>query len=133
MVQSAQHHPTGDTHHQGVTRASWWLRDSFRHAADNPLIRWFTSWSLSMRCPSATATRVTPHETNVDATSLPPLAAPDASDDDRTRAIMARIVARYDAQLLEDYRRAYAGFGAEWPGDKAALRSKVHSAVGGRH
>jgi hypothetical protein len=44
---------------------------------------------------------VTPHQTDVDAPRLPPLAAPDASDDDRARAIMARMVARYGAPTLE--------------------------------
>jgi hypothetical protein len=42
----------------------------------------------------------------------PPLALPDASDDERTRSIMARMVAWHGAPSLEDYRRAYAGFGA---------------------
>lgn len=69
--------------------------------------------------------RVIPHQTDVDATSLPPLAAPDASGDDRARAIMARMVARYGAPTLEDYRRAYAGFGAEWPGDEEIRRRHI--------
>ena len=30
---------------------------------------------------------------------------------------MARFVARYGAPSLEDYRRAYVGFGVDWPGD----------------
>jgi hypothetical protein len=59
---------------------------------------------------------------HAEAAGLPPLAPPDASDDDRARAIMARMVARYGAPSLEDYRRAYAGFGAEWPGDDEIRR-----------
>jgi hypothetical protein len=61
VVQSAQPHPTGDTHHQGghtgvlVTRieqreldtSTRWLRDSCRHAVGGPLIRWFT-WPISL-------------------------------------------------------------------------------------
>lgn len=58
----------------------------------------------------------------VDVAGLPPLAPPDASDDERARAIMARMVARHGAPSLEDYRRAYAGFGAEWPGDDEIRR-----------
>ncbi len=54
----------------------------------------------------------------LDAEGLPPLASLDASDDERGRAIEARMVARHGAPSLEDYRRAYAGFGAEWPGDE---------------
>ena len=69
--------------------------------------------------------RVTPHQVEVDAAGLPPLAAPDASDDDRARAIMARMVARYGAPTLDDYRRAYAGFGAEWPGDEEIRRRHI--------
>ncbi|MGH4013967.1 MAG: hypothetical protein ACRDSL_08590 [Pseudonocardiaceae bacterium] len=57
-----------------------------------------------------------------DATRLPPLAPPDASDDERARAIMARMVARFGAPSLAAYRRAYAGFGAEWPGDDEIRR-----------
>jgi hypothetical protein len=54
--------------------------------------------------------------------SLPPLAAPDASDDERARAIMARLVARIGAPSLEDYRRAYASCGVSWPGDEEIRR-----------
>ena len=57
-----------------------------------------------------------------DTTSLPPLASPEASDDERARAIMARMVARFGAPSMQDYRRAYAGFGAEWPGDDEVRR-----------
>lgn len=53
---------------------------------------------------------------------LPPLAGPDASDKERGKAIMARLVARYGAPTLDDYRRAYAGFGADWPGDEEVRR-----------
>jgi hypothetical protein len=36
--------------------------------------------------------------------------------------IMARLVARIGAPTLEDYRRAYAGCGAPWPGDDEIRR-----------
>lgn len=49
--------------------------------------------------------------------SLPPLAGPDATDDERSAAIVARMVARYGAPSLEDYRRVYAACRAVWPGD----------------
>ncbi len=58
----------------------------------------------------------------VDPAGLPPLAPPEADEDERARAIMARMVARHGAPSLEDYRRAYAGFGAEWPGDDEIRR-----------
>jgi hypothetical protein len=61
-----------------------------------------------------------PHQT--DTAGLPPLPPPDASDDERARAIIARMVARFGAPSLEDYRRAYAAFGAEWPGDEEIRR-----------
>ncbi len=48
---------------------------------------------------------------------LPPRPASDASDDERARAFAARRAARFGAPTLEHFRRAYAGFGAEWPGD----------------
>jgi hypothetical protein len=48
---------------------------------------------------------------------LPPLASADAAPDERGRAIEARLAARHGAPTLADLRRAYAGFGAEWPGD----------------
>jgi hypothetical protein len=54
--------------------------------------------------------------------TLPPLAPPDASDDERGRAIEARMVARHGAPSIEDYRRAYASCGAEWPGDEQIRR-----------
>ena len=38
---------------------------------------------------------------------------------------MARMVARYGAPTLEDYRRAYAGFGADWPGDEEIRRRHI--------
>lgn len=66
---------------------------------------------------------MTQHQVN--ATILPPLAPPEASDDERARAIMAGMVARYGAPTLEDYRRAYAGFGAEWPGDEEIRRRHI--------
>lgn len=61
----------------------------------------------------------------LDADGLPPLAPPEASDDERGRAIEARMVARYGAPSIEDYRRAYAGFGAEWPGDEEICRRHI--------
>jgi hypothetical protein len=66
-------------------------------------------------------TRVTQHH-QAETAVLPPLPPPEASDDERARAIMARMVARFGAPSLEDYRRAYAGFGAEWPGDEEIRR-----------
>lgn len=54
---------------------------------------------------------------------LPPLAPPGASDEERARAIEARIIARKGgAPPLEGYRRAYAGLGLEWPGDDEIRR-----------
>ena len=35
------------------------------------------------------------------------------------------LVARYGAPTLEDYHRAYAGFGAEWPGDEEIRRRHI--------
>jgi hypothetical protein len=35
---------------------------------------------------------------------------------------MARMVARHGAPSLEDYRRAYASFGVEWPDDEEIRR-----------
>lgn len=58
----------------------------------------------------------------LDAEGLPPLAPPGASDEERGRAIEARMVARYGAPSIEDYRRAYAAFGAPWPGDEEIRR-----------
>lgn len=54
---------------------------------------------------------------------LPPLAPPDASDDERVRAIEARMIARRGrAPRLEDFRRSYAACGLEWPGDDEVRR-----------
>ncbi|MDN5917941.1 MAG: hypothetical protein L0I76_23075 [Pseudonocardia sp.] len=53
---------------------------------------------------------------------LPPLAGPDAGADERGHAVMARMVARFGAPTLDDYRRAYAGCGASWPGDDEIRR-----------
>jgi hypothetical protein len=61
----------------------------------------------------------------LDADDLPPLAPPKASDDERGRAIEARMAARYGAPSIEDYRHAYAGFGAEWPGDEEIRRRHI--------
>ncbi|HXT45846.1 MAG TPA: hypothetical protein VN748_17320 [Pseudonocardiaceae bacterium] len=65
---------------------------------------------------------MTSHQGQVEAAGLPPLAPPDASDDERARAVMARLVARIGAPSLEDYRRAYAGCGVAWPGDEEIRR-----------
>lgn len=35
------------------------------------------------------------------------------------------VPARYGAPTLEDYRRAYAGFGADWPGDEEIRRRHI--------
>ena len=81
-----------------------------------------TDFGLGVRrCPT---TRYGSHVTQQHqlSESLPPLAPPDASDDERARAIEARMAARHGAPSIEDYRRAYAGFGAEWPGDEEIRR-----------
>lgn len=53
---------------------------------------------------------------------LPPLAPPDASDEERARSIEARMVARHGAPSLDDYRRVYAACGLDWPGDDEIRR-----------
>ena len=54
---------------------------------------------------------------------LPPLAAPDASGGERSRAIVARrMVARFGAPTIEDYRRVYEQAGLSWPGDEEIRR-----------
>ena len=53
---------------------------------------------------------------------LPPLARPDASDDERARAVVARFVARFGAPPLEEYRRVFASMGFTWPGDEDIRR-----------
>lgn len=63
-----------------------------------------------------------PHQVDIDATGLPPLASPDASDDERARAIVARMVARYGAPTIEDYRRVYEQSGVPWPSDEEIRR-----------
>jgi len=60
-----------------------------------------------------------------DSDGLPPLAPPGANEDERGRAIEARMAARYGAPSIEDYRRAYAAFGAEWPGDEEIRRRHI--------
>ncbi len=69
----------------------------------------------------ATVARVTQQQHQVDG-GLPPLAGPEASDDERARAIVARMVARHGAPSVEDYRRVYASCGAAWPGDEEIRR-----------
>lgn len=54
--------------------------------------------------------------------SLPPLAAPDASDHERSESIVARMVARFGAPTMEDYRRVYDQSGVSWPGDDEIRR-----------
>ncbi|MGH3547131.1 MAG: hypothetical protein ACRDQU_03205 [Pseudonocardiaceae bacterium] len=61
-------------------------------------------------------------QVNVDAVGLPPLALPDASDDERARSIVARMVARHGAPTIEDYRRVYKQSGASWPGEEEIRR-----------
>ena len=53
---------------------------------------------------------------------LPPLAPPEASDEERGRAIVARMVARHGAPSLDDYRKVYAACGIYWPGDDEIRR-----------
>jgi hypothetical protein len=53
---------------------------------------------------------------------LPPLAAPDASDHERSQAIVARMVARFGAPTIEDYHRVYDQSGVPWPGDEEIRR-----------
>ena len=53
---------------------------------------------------------------------LPPLAPDDATPDERGRAIEARLAARHGGPTITALRRAYASFGAEWPGDDEARR-----------
>ena len=53
---------------------------------------------------------------------LPPLAPPDASDSERSAAIVARMVARFGAPTIEDYRRVYQQSGVPWPGDDEIRR-----------
>jgi hypothetical protein len=67
-------------------------------------------------------TRVKQHQSDVGTAVLPPLAAPDASDDERARAIVARMVARHGAPTIEDYRRVYQQSGVAWPGDEEVRR-----------
>ena len=55
---------------------------------------------------------------------LPPLAPADAAPDERGRAIEARLAARHGAPTLAELHRAYAGFGAEWPGDDEVRRRR---------
>lgn len=55
---------------------------------------------------------------------LPPLAPPDASDEERARSIEARMIARHGAPSLEDYRRGYDACGLDWPGDEEIRRRR---------
>ena len=71
------------------------------------------------------ACRTVMEQQELDSEGLPPLAPPKASDDERGQAIEARMVARYGAPSIEDYRRAYATFGAEWAGDEEIRRRHI--------
>lgn len=53
---------------------------------------------------------------------LPPLAGPDASEDERSRAVMARFVTRHGAPTLAHYRSVYQACGLDWPGDEEIRR-----------
>lgn len=75
-----------------------------------------------MLAPSSTVGAVTSRPETSPRGGLPPLAAEDATPDERGRAIEARLAARHGAPSLTDLRRAYAGFGAEWPGDDEVRR-----------
>lgn len=55
----------------------------------------------ALSAPSATVACMT-QQHHVDTAGLPPLAPPDANDDERARAIMARMVARHGAPSLFD-------------------------------
>ena len=63
-----------------------------------------------------------PHQVDGDAAGLLPLAGPEASDDERAQAIVARMVARHGAPAIEDYRRVYEQSGVPWPGDEEIRR-----------
>jgi hypothetical protein len=58
----------------------------------------------------------------LDVDGLPLLAPPDASDEERASAIVARMVARHGAPSIEDYRRVYEQSGVPWPGDEEIRR-----------
>lgn len=55
------------------------------------------------------------------------LAPPEASAEERDRAIEARMLARHGVPTLEDYRKVYAACGLDWPGDEEIRR---HHRVG---
>jgi hypothetical protein len=64
-------------------------------------------------------------------TDLPPLAPLGASDDERARSIVARLIARKGAPpSVEDYRRPYAACGLEWPGEDEIRRRHPVSDTG---
>jgi hypothetical protein len=58
----------------------------------------------------------------LDADGLPPLSPPEACNDERATAIVARMVARHGAPSIDDYRRVYEQSGAPWPGDDEIRR-----------
>lgn len=81
-------------------------------------------WQSTATCVVATVPvmgRVADH--GIDAGELPPLAPVTAGDDERARAIEARMIARRGrAPRLEDFRRSYAACGMDWPGDDEVRR-----------
>lgn len=75
-----------------------------------------------MSDPLATVTDMNP-EQHPRVAELPPLAPPEASEDERAASIVARLVARKGAApSVDDYRRPYAACGLEWPGDEVIRR-----------
>jgi hypothetical protein len=76
----------------------------------------------ALRCPRHRLPLHAVIQQQLDADGLPPLAPPDASDDERATAIVARMVARHGAPSIEDYRRVYEQSGAPWPGDEEIRR-----------
>ena len=90
-----------------------------------PLSVGLVGWELCAVLAIGLPWRAVIQQRELDAEGLPPLAPPDASDDERGRAIEARMVARHGAPSIEDYRRAYAGGGAEWPGDAEIRRRHI--------
>ena len=56
---------------------------------------------------------------------LPPMPSGSASAAERARGFELRQAARYGAPTLDDLRRAYAGWGQQWPGDDEVRRRHV--------
>lgn len=53
---------------------------------------------------------------------LPPMPTPDATPEERARALEARMIARNGPPPLTEYRRAFNACGLEWPGDEEFRR-----------